>query len=122
MSVVNGLPKGGLLFLRLSTLELAFSCDLRLRELAFSCSLRLRELAFLCLRPSNYRSHFLHFSSFYPSEGNFFHFFGVIIGSVNPRGVSLRVPQGGPPRPHRHAGALPQGYGVGRTDTLAGDV
>ncbi len=33
VSVVNGLPKGGLLFLRLSTLELAFSCDLRLREL-----------------------------------------------------------------------------------------
>ena len=48
VSVVNGLPKGGLLFLRLSTLELAFSCDLRLRELAFSCSLRLRELAFSC--------------------------------------------------------------------------
>ena len=47
MSVVNGLPKGGLLFLRLSTLELTFSCDLRLRELAFSCSLRLRELYIL---------------------------------------------------------------------------
>ena len=42
--------------------------------------------------------------------------------ALNPRGVPLRVPQGGSPRPHRHAGALPQGYGVGRTDASAGDV
>ena len=48
VNIANSLPTGGLLFLRLSTLELAFSCDLRLRELAFSCSLRLRELAFSC--------------------------------------------------------------------------
>ena len=37
-------------------------------------------------------SKFPHFSSFYPSEGNFFHFFGVIIGSApHPRAHSSLI-------------------------------